>query len=66
VRVALHPEVVVEVSVNVARSAEEADLQADPELAAAMLESEREAERLEREEEEAAATAEAPRLVLPE
>ncbi len=65
VRVALHPEVVVEVSVNIARSAEEAELQADPELAAALLESEREAELLEREA-EAAEEAEAPRLVLPE
>src|ERR671910_1592090 len=33
VRVALHPEVSVRVSVNVARSAEEAELQAHPELA---------------------------------
>jgi large subunit ribosomal protein L9 len=66
VRVALHPEVVVEVAVNVARSAEEAELQADPDRAAAMLESEREAERLEREAEEVADAAEAPRLVLPE
>lgn len=66
VRVALHPEVVVEVSINVARSAEEAELQADPALAAAMAESEREAERLEREAEEAERTADAPRLVLPE
>jgi large subunit ribosomal protein L9 len=65
VRVALHPEVVIQVSVNVARSAEEAELQADPELAAAMLENERQAERLEREVEEAE-QAEAPRLVLPE
>jgi len=65
VRVALHPEVVVEVSVNVARSAEEAELQANPELAAAVAESEREAERLEREA-EAAEQAEAPPLVLPE
>jgi large subunit ribosomal protein L9 len=62
VRVALHPEVVVEVAVNVARSPEEAELQANPEMATALLESEREAERLERE----AAEAEAPRLVLPE
>jgi large subunit ribosomal protein L9 len=66
VRVALHPEVVVHVSVNVARSAEEAELQADPELAAAVAESEREAERLEREVEEAEQAADAPRLVLPE
>ena len=35
VRIALHPEVDVTVSVNVARSAEEAEIQADPELAAA-------------------------------
>jgi large subunit ribosomal protein L9 len=66
VRVALHPEVVVQVSVNIARSAEEAELQADPELAAAVAESEREAERLEREVEEAEQAADAPRLVLPE
>lgn len=66
VRVALHPEVVVQVSVNVARSAEEAELQADPELAAAAAESEREAERLEREVEEAEQAADAPRLVLPD
>jgi large subunit ribosomal protein L9 len=66
VRVALHPEVVVHVSVNVARSPEEAELQANPELAAAVAESEREAERLEREVEEAEQAAEAPRLVLPE
>ena len=66
VRVALHPEVVVRVSVNIARSAEEAELQADPELAAAVAESEREAERLEREVEEAEHAADAPRLVLPE
>jgi large subunit ribosomal protein L9 len=66
VRVALHPEVVVQVSVNVARSPEEAELQADPGLAAALMESEREAERLEREAEEAEQAADAPRLVLPE
>jgi large subunit ribosomal protein L9 len=66
VRVALHPEVVVQVSVNIARSAEEAELQADPALAAAMLESEREAQRLERDVEEAEQAEEAPRLVLPE
>jgi large subunit ribosomal protein L9 len=35
VRVALHPEVDVQVLVNVARSQEEAEIQADPELAAA-------------------------------
>ncbi|MEM7045729.1 MAG: 50S ribosomal protein L9 [Pseudomonadota bacterium] len=35
VRVALHPEVDVEVKVNVARSDEEAEIQADPERAAA-------------------------------
>lgn len=35
VRVALHPEVDVQVSVNVARSQEEAEVQANPELAAA-------------------------------
>jgi large subunit ribosomal protein L9 len=66
VRVALHPEVVVHVSVNVARSADEAELQANPDLAAAVAESEREAERLEREAEEAEQAPEAPRLVLPE
>ncbi|HEX5080044.1 MAG TPA: 50S ribosomal protein L9 [Geminicoccaceae bacterium] len=66
VRVALHPEVFVQVSVNVARSPEEAELQANPELAAAVAESEREAERLEREVEEAEGAAEAPRLILPE
>jgi large subunit ribosomal protein L9 len=66
VRVALHPEVVVQVSVNVARSAEEAEMQADPELAAAAAESEREAERMEREVEEAEQAADAPRLVLPD
>ncbi|MCC2664472.1 MAG: ribosomal protein, partial [Geminicoccaceae bacterium] len=33
VRIALHPEVDVTVTVNVARSAEEAEIQADPELA---------------------------------
>jgi large subunit ribosomal protein L9 len=65
VRVALHPEVVVEVAVNIARSPEEAELQANPELAAAVAESEREAAR--REQAEAAEeAAEAPRLVLPE
>jgi large subunit ribosomal protein L9 len=35
VRIALHPEVDVTVEVNVARSAEEAEIQANPELAAA-------------------------------
>jgi len=35
VRVALHPEVDIEVKVNVARSEEEAEIQADPERAAA-------------------------------
>jgi len=56
VRVALHPEVSVRVSVNIARSAEEAELQAHPELAAALAENERrqaEAERLEAEAERA-------------
>lgn len=66
VRVALHPEVVVRVSVNVARSAEEAELQSDPDLAAAVAESERETARLEREAEEAEQAADAPRLVLPD
>jgi large subunit ribosomal protein L9 len=66
VRVALHPEVVVRVSVNVARSAEEAELQSDPDLAAAVAERERETARLEREAEEAEQAADAPRLVLPD
>ena len=66
VRVALHPEVVVEVTVNVARSTEEAELQANPDLAEAVLESEREAERLDREIEEAERAEDAPRLVLPD
>jgi large subunit ribosomal protein L9 len=38
VRVALHPEVHVQVAVNVARTAEEAELQANPALAAALAE----------------------------
>jgi len=66
IRVALHPEVDVHVSVNVARSQEEAELQANPELAEALAENEREAERLEREAEEAERAADAPRLVLPD
>jgi large subunit ribosomal protein L9 len=66
VRVALHPEVDVHVSVNIARSEEEAQLQANPTLAEALAESEREAERIERELEEAERAADAPRLVLPE
>jgi large subunit ribosomal protein L9 len=36
VRIALHPEVQTWVTVNIARSAEEADIQANPELAAAL------------------------------
>ena len=40
VRVALHPEVFVTVEVNIARSAEEAEMQANPELAAAAAEAE--------------------------
>jgi len=66
IRIALHPEVDVHVSVNIARSQEEAELQANPELAAALAENEREAERLEREAEEAERAADAPRLVLPD
>jgi len=42
VQVALHPEVAVQVSVNVARSQEEAELQANPELAAAAARAEEE------------------------
>jgi large subunit ribosomal protein L9 len=58
VRIALHPEVDVMVSVNVARSAEEAEIQADPQLAAAAAAAEaaeREAEAAERAEAAAAA-----------
>jgi large subunit ribosomal protein L9 len=66
IRIALHPEVDVHVSVNIARSQEEAELQANPELAEALAENEREAERLEREAEEAEQAADAPRLVLPD
>jgi large subunit ribosomal protein L9 len=66
IRIALHPEVDVHVSVNIARSQEEAELQANPELAEALAENEREAERLEREAEEAERAADAPRLVLPD
>ena len=40
VRVALHPEVFVTVEVNIARSAEEAEMQAHPELAEAAAEAE--------------------------
>jgi large subunit ribosomal protein L9 len=58
VRVALHPEVDVTVTVNVARSAEEAAIQANPELAAAAAAAE-EAERAEAAAEAAAARAEA-------
>jgi large subunit ribosomal protein L9 len=36
VRIALHPEVLTWITVNVARSMEEAEIQADPELAAAL------------------------------
>jgi large subunit ribosomal protein L9 len=66
IRIALHPEVDVHVSVNIARSQEAAELQANPELAEALAENEREAERLEREAEEAEQAADAPRLVLPD
>jgi large subunit ribosomal protein L9 len=61
VRIALHPEVDVVVSVNVARSAEEAAIQADPQLAAAAAAAEaaeREAEAAERAEAAAAAAEE--------
>jgi large subunit ribosomal protein L9 len=63
VRIALHPEVDVVVSVNVARSAEEAEIQADPQLAAAAAAAEaaeREAEAAERAEAAAAAAEEQP------
>ena len=43
VRIALHPEVDATITVNVARSAEEAEIQADPELAAAAARAEEEA-----------------------
>jgi large subunit ribosomal protein L9 len=46
IRIALHPEVDVHVSVNIARSQEEAELQANPELAEALAENERQAEAL--------------------
>jgi large subunit ribosomal protein L9 len=60
VRVALHPEVSVRVSVNVARSPEEAELQANPELAAALAETERQQAEAERQEAEAERAAEEP------
>jgi large subunit ribosomal protein L9 len=63
VRIALHPEVDVTVSVNVARSAEEAEIQANPQLAAAAAAAEaaeREAEAAERAEAAAAAAEEQP------
>lgn len=53
IRVALHPEVSVRVSVNIARSAEEAEVQAHPELAAALAEHERRQAEAERQEAEA-------------
>jgi len=56
VRIALHPEVSVAVTVNVARTAEEAEIQANPELAAAAAEAEA-AERAEEEAERAEAAA---------
>jgi large subunit ribosomal protein L9 len=61
VRIALHPEVDVTVSVNVARSAEEAAIQADPQLAAAAAAAEaaeREVEAAERAEAAAVAAQE--------
>jgi large subunit ribosomal protein L9 len=66
VRVALHPEVDIHLSVNIARSNEEAELQADPAMAEALAEREREALRLEQEAEQAEQAADAPRLVLPD
>jgi large subunit ribosomal protein L9 len=63
VRIALHPEVDVTVAVNVARTAEEAQIQADPQLAAAAAAAEaaeREAEAAERAEAVAAAAEEQP------
>ena len=63
VRVALHPEVSVTVSVNVARSQEEAEMQANPELAAAAAEAEA-AERAADAAEAAAARAEAEEAQL--
>ena len=63
VRIALHPEVDVVVSVNVARSAEEAEIQADPQLAAAAAAAEaaeREVEAAERAEAAAAAAENQP------
>jgi large subunit ribosomal protein L9 len=65
VRVALHPEVLVTVEVNIARSAEEAEMQANPALAAAAAEAE--AAELAAEAAEAAAELEADdRLVIDE
>jgi large subunit ribosomal protein L9 len=63
VRVALHPEVSVMVNVNVARSQEEAERQANPELAAAAAEAEA-AERAAEAAEAAAARAEAEEAQL--
>jgi large subunit ribosomal protein L9 len=63
VRVALHPEVHVTVAVNVARSQEEAELQANPDLAAAAAAAE-EAERTAEAAEAAAARAEAEETQL--
>jgi len=63
VRVALHPEVSVSVSVNVARTEEEAEIQANPQLAAAVAEAE-EAERAAEAAEAAAARAEAEEAQL--
>jgi large subunit ribosomal protein L9 len=63
VRVALHPEVSVTVVVNVARSQEEAELQANPDLAAAAAAAE-EAERAAEAAEAAAARAEAEETQL--
>jgi large subunit ribosomal protein L9 len=63
VRVALHPEVSVTVAVNVARTPEEAEIQANPALAAAAAEAEA-AERAAEAAEAAAARAEAEEAQL--
>ncbi len=62
VRVALHPEVLVTVEVNIARSPEEAEMQANPALAAAAAEAE--AAELAAEAAETAAEAEADDRLL--
>lgn len=62
VRIALHPEVDAQVTVNVARSLDEAKLQADPERAAALAAREAEAEAAERAADDEAE----PERVLPD